>query len=374
MALTKAQKHLLTNFYSAPVHGVVLDKKARRKIWDTFKDERGLTAFAFVESICPALHRELKKSLRSGKHIQSAVFSECVYSQTLANLLGLNIFGDSNDSNLERNSFVSAALKELKLVARYVYSNEDGSTLLIQAGGAGGIDAALISPVTGEVYRLEYKEPGAKGSEPDLPKYGENGLLVPTSEFALKYPQFALMIQEQVASKLNIFDASGSNVNSFSEESVTRAASENYTGAHHLADAILTEDKQGILTLIPSHDVGLWAQLKGEIRPAGRNAYKVWTPKRLEGILSGLGADINGQNVKIKLSALKTAKPRGGVGVSRYKISPLFFVRKEKVWLDGAVCGFRLDDIEQLNPTIAAHMFFKGLRYQDVKAHYLGES
>ena len=179
------------------------------------------------------------------------------------------------------------------------------------------------------------------------------------------------MLQEQMDSELNIFDASGSNVNGFSKESVIRAASESYTGAHHVADVILTEDKQGILTLFPSQDVGLWAQLKGEIRPAGKNAYKVWTPKLLKRTLKDLGATFDGHLVSINASELKTARPRGGVGLSRYKISPLFFVRKANVTINGAACEFRIEDIEQLNPTIAAHMFFKTLRYQDAKTHYL---
>lgn len=371
MSLTLVQKRLLALFYSKAAAKVVLDKKARKLIWDDFKNERGMTHYDFVQSLCPALHKELGKAIRTGKLVQSAVFSECVYSQTLANLLGLKIFKDSSDEDFSGNAFVDGILKNLKIVIRYVYSNSDGSTLLLQAGGAGGVDAALIFPASREVFRLEYKEPGAKSSEPDLPKYGEDGLLKSTAEFERNYPQFNLMIREQLASELNIFDTSGSNVNRFSEESVMQAASENYIGEHHVADAILTEDKHGVLTLFPSQDVGLWAQLKGQIRPAGRNAYKVWTPKLLKRVLKDSEAIVESGLVSISLSSLKTAKPRGGLGISRYKISPLFFVREKNVSLQGATCQFSFDDIEQLNPTISAHMFFKRLRYQDAKDHYL---
>jgi hypothetical protein len=282
----------------------------------------------------------------------------------------LKVFKDESEINLHENVTISSAMKDLNLVVRYVYTNEEKSMFLLQAGGAGAIDAALISSTSAEVFRLEYKEPGAKSPEPDLPKYGEDGLLVSSAEFTAKHPQFELMLQEQMDSALNIFDASGSNVNGFTQESVVRAASQSYTGAHHVADAILTEDKQGILTLFPSQDVGMWAQLRGEIRPAGKNAYKVWTPKLLMRTLRDLGATVDEHLVSVKVSAMKTAKPRGGVGLSRYKISPLFFVRKANVNITGEACEFRIDDIEQLNPTIAAHMFFKTLRYQDAKNHY----
>ena len=38
--------------------------------------------------------------------------------------------------------------------------------------------ASLITVIDLVIYTIEFKEPGAKTSEPDLPKYGEDGFLV----------------------------------------------------------------------------------------------------------------------------------------------------------------------------------------------------
>ena len=69
--------------------------------------------------------------------------------------------------------------------------------MLIQAGGCGGIDSALITVMDLNVYTIEFKEPGAKTSEPDLPKYGEDGKIVITDDFISRYPQFEAMLREQ---------------------------------------------------------------------------------------------------------------------------------------------------------------------------------
>jgi hypothetical protein len=47
-----------------------------------------------------------------------------------------------------------------------------------------------------------------------------------------------------------------------------KAVSENYIGSKK-ADVICTEDKFGNLVMLPSNEVGQWAELEGEIRPSG---------------------------------------------------------------------------------------------------------
>ena len=97
----------------------------------------------------------------------------------------------------------------------------DGRRMLIQAGGCGGVDSALITVFDLKIFTIEFKEPGAKTSEPDLPKYGEDGILKITEEFLAQYPQFSAMLYEQAG--LNFFEVMGSNVNDFSPESINQA-------------------------------------------------------------------------------------------------------------------------------------------------------
>ena len=52
--------------------------------------------------------------------------------------------------------------------------------------------------------------------------------------------------------------------------------------------------------MMPVNQVQLWAELEGEIRPAGRNRYKVWTPAALNRFMLQYKPDIVGETVKPK--------------------------------------------------------------------------
>ena len=227
----------------------------------------------------------------------------------------------------------------------------------------------MISKNDGKIFTIEFKEPGAKTTEADLPRYSEDGFLKLTKEFTSKHPQFTSMIEEQFAKQLNFFERQGKNVNDFSIESLKTAVNSNYQG-EKFADAICTEDIFGILTMVPSDQIDRWARLEGEVRPAGRNPYKVWTPIELERQIIEKGGQVSSDVATVPLSSMEATPPRGGTGTSRYKISPIFFVRAENVSVEGLFVKFRIDDVMQLKPTIAAKMFFKELDAALVKRHY----
>ena len=368
-ALSKNQADLLTRFYSKDASVISLNKIARDIIWEAFKKSKTIQRESELLAICPALVSELRKSTDTGKNIQSAVFSECVYAQTLANHFQLPIFRNQTIDPLEIEKEYSVELKNMGISPRYTYSNFDSSIILVQAGGSGGVDSALISKNDGKIFTIEFKEPGAKTTEADLPRYSEDGFLKLTKEFTSKHPQFTSMIEEQFAKQLNFFERQGKNVNDFSIESLKTAVNSNYQG-EKFADAICTEDIFGILTMVPSDQIDRWARLEGEVRPAGRNPYKVWTPIELERQIIEKGGQVSSDVATVPLSSMEATPPRGGTGTSRYKISPIFFVRAENVSVEGLFVKFRIDDVMQLKPTIAAKMFFKELDAALVKRHY----
>lgn len=366
--LTKLQKEIMSEFYSFYPTKVIFNKKERASLWKKATSREKNIDLELLQDKCPALAHQIRKSIISGKNIQSAVFSECVYSQSLANMLNLCVFTNC----LEEENFIPASIKSLlksyNLFPRYAYSNSDKTRMLIQAGGCNGIDSALITVTDLNIYTIEFKEPGAKTSEPDLPKYHENGDLLVTDSFLNNYPQFSEMLKEQVG--LNFFDVMGSNVHDFSKESVNIAVSNNYSKKY--ADVICTEDINGYLVMLPVNQVSLWAEIEGEIRPAGRNHYRVWTPNALKKILLNLNAKFDGTNmVRIEKNKLSLRTERGGNGkVSGYKITPLFFVYKKDCYEEGSVLVFDFSKVRQLNPTIAGKMFFKTLNYNKVKQYY----
>lgn len=370
-ALSDNQFDLLKRYYSQDASPISMNKFDRDKVWDSFKKGRTIEQESALLAVCPALVSELQKSIDSGKNIQSAVFSECVYAQTLANHFQLPIFRNQSINPLEIDQENSQELKRMGLVPRYAYANYDSSMVLIQAGGSGGVDSALISKRDGKIFTIEFKEPGAKTTEADLPKYSEDGFLEPTDLFKSKHPQFISMVEEQFAKKLNYFARQGSNVNDFSIESLKIAVNTNYQGKK-FADVICTEDAFGLLTMIPSDQIDKWARLEGEVRPAGRNPYKVWTPLELERQIVYKGGQVSNKIASVPMSSMEKTPPRGGTGTSRYKISPLFFVRAEHLSEIDLSARFRIEDVRQLKPTIAAKMFFKELDASLVRKYYEG--
>ena len=358
----------MQEFYSIAPTKVIFSKAERDKLWKLATKRSKELDMQDLKTKCPALYHQIQKSYKQGNNIQPAVFSECAYAQTFANMLKLDLFVNCVDKPDFIPSQVATLINSYNLVPRYVYSTEDKSRMLIQAGGYGGIDSALITVINLVIYTIEFKEPGAKTSEPDLPQYGEDGKLIVTKKFLSDYPQFEAMVNEQ--KDLNIFDNIGHNINNFSRESIKIAVSNNYSKKY--ADVICTEDLDSYFVMMPVNQVQLWAELEGEIRPAGRNYLKVWTPCALRRLMSQYEPAIDGTTVKLEKNKLEIRKQRGGNGkVSGYKITSIFFVYARDCEDDGTYISFDLTKVRQLKPTIAGKMFFRTLKYDKVKSYYM---
>lgn len=368
--LSNAQKELLVDFYSKPNTKVAFNTAERKKIWNEFKKHRDLKKFSYLQDAAPAVFAEITKALVNDKNIQPAVFSECVYAQAFADKFNLSRFENHITSGSIKFDFSEIKISGADdLTIRYSYSNSDKSKALVQAGGASGVDCALISFQTKSATMIELKEPYARTSAPDLPKYGEDGFLVSSNKFLRENPQFKSMLEEQIRKKFNVFDHLGSNLSDFSAESIESAVTENYSG-EKFADFICTEDLSGDLVLIPSRHVAIWAELEGELRPTGRNSYPVWTPNKLISVLKEKGGSVQGDTVTMPLSSFKQSKARGGENISRFKISPLFFVRSVDVEATKDTVSFKIEAIKQNIPDITAKINFKNLDVSEVKKFY----
>ncbi len=365
--LSHLQKEIMQEFYNLPATKIIFNKQERNNLWSMTKRKNESIDLSYVKKICPALAHQIQKSYDNGNNIQSAVFSECVYAQTFANMLNLNKFINCFEVDDFLSQPIENLLKSYNLSPRYVYVNNDDSRLLIQAGGCNGIDSALICVENLDIYTIEFKEAGAKISEPDLPKYKEDGHLRITDEFLSRYPQFESMLNEQ--KDLNFFEVMGQNIHDFSPDSINIAVTNNYSKKY--ADVICTEDTDGYLVMLPANQIPQWAKIEGEIRPAGRNHYEVWTPNALRSFLLEKNAIIKDDIVTIELSELTLRKARGGNNIiSGYKINPLFFVYAENCTITDQKISFNLHCVRQLNPTIAGKMFFGNLKHQQVKEYY----
>jgi hypothetical protein len=367
--LTKPQSEIMRDFYNIEPTKVIFDKKTRDNLWDIAKKRKPIPNHYNLEDACPSLNYEIEQSYTQGNNIQSAVFSECVYAQTLANMFQLVVYHNCRVSTTHIPETVMTLLSSYSLFPRYSYSSENNRRMLIQAGGHNGIDSALITVIDLNIYTIEFKEPGAKTSEPDLPKYGENGELIITDKFNKKYPQFYEMLKQHLG--VSMFDQMGSNINDFTFDSINSAISDNYSSSNKYAHVCCTEDINGFLVMMPINQIQIWARVEGEIRPSGRNHYKVWTPKALRKFILEIGGEIQNNIVKLPLDKLDIRKERGGNNIiSGYKITPLFFVYLKDSQINGNTLTCNFDSIRQLNPTIAAKVFFEKLKYKEVKAYY----
>ncbi|MCL2599452.1 MAG: hypothetical protein FWD76_06070 [Firmicutes bacterium] len=190
--LSKNQKDLMVRFYDAPPIKVLLNKMERSTLWECATKRHNIVWDA-LQAKCPALVHQIKRSFDLGNNIQSAIFSECVYAQTLANLFDLTEFCNAYTGQSVEPREIENLLSSYQLKARYVYYDQDKKQRLIQAGGYGGVDSALVIVDDLSVYTIEFKEAYAKTSEVDLPKFDERGRLPNTDLFLEKYPQFALV-------------------------------------------------------------------------------------------------------------------------------------------------------------------------------------
>lgn len=370
LELSATQKIVLSDFYSKPSTKVAFNTAQRREIWDQFKSHREIKKFRHLEEEVPAIFAEISKAILNEKNIQPAVFSECAYAQAFADKFNLSIFKNHIDSQGIKFDFGGLELPYAEdLTIRYSYSSSDKKISLVQAGGAGGVDCALISFEKKIATMIELKEPYARTSAPDLPKYGEDGFLVSSDKFVQDNPQFKSMLEEQIKKRFNIFDHLGSNLSDFSAESIESAVTQNYSG-EKFAHFICTEDSSGFLVLIPSGHIKHWAKLEGELRPTGRNSYPVWTPNKLLSVLKEKGGSIHNDTVTMPLSSFKQSKARGGEKISRFKISPLFFVRSEDVENTKSTVIFKLGAIKQNIADITAKIKFENLEVSEVKEFY----
>jgi hypothetical protein len=369
--LSSIQKDLLRRFYDGSKQKIALNKSERRSLWDQFIKEKEINQYTYLQKLVPAIFEEMKKSIKGHSNIQPAVFSECVYAQALADKFDLSVFNnhiDEHENEFEKE--ITKMYKELSLTVRYSYTHSDKSVSLVQAGGAGGVDCALVAKDNPEIGMIELKEPYARTSEPNLPRYSEDGYLVNSPVFQKKYPQFQSMYEEQLKKRLNVFEHIGNNIHDFSTESLEKAVDENYIG-HKIAHVICTEDDFGNLVMIPANDVTKWATLEGEIRPSGRNHYKVWTPQQLIKSIEDIGGLVSKNKATVPADSLKSARERGGETLSRFKINALFFVRPIDVDFRKDEAVFELSKVRQLIPSITAKMKFENLDIEQVKRHYL---
>jgi len=107
LAPSEKQLEIMHDFYSQALEPISFTKKQRKSIEQSFKKSRTIDKVLQLETRCPAFYAELKKALDSGKNIQGAVFSECVYVQLLAKKFNLTTFINPLNSGILSDILIS---------------------------------------------------------------------------------------------------------------------------------------------------------------------------------------------------------------------------------------------------------------------------
>lgn len=375
--IDKKVKNLLKDFYSAGKQKPLLTKKERKPLEELKKSDN----YKQINiSNLPAVEEEIKKYKKSGKNPQGGIFTEAVFSQNLADIENLDKFEIADEKNIPDN--ISLLLNGNKTKPRYFYSkNNSEYPILIEAGSAKDTDSTFINAEK-NIIKIEYKDPHAKISEIDLGKVAysdESGGKIEINKILFENAKPNLVVFQAMlndAANLNFFELEGSNFNSFNENSVEIAITNNYQSSKK-ADVYMTENDSEELLMMPVEDVRLWSKSEGEIRPAGRNSTSLWTPKHFFEKVSDLGGEIGNNFISIPLENIKTSSQRGGISAntSRYKIGSLYFIKSENVVVyNDEKVSFDIKNVRQLIPTITAKIDFSKTSWESLENKYSGVS
>ena len=373
---------LINKFYADESVRLTIPKSGRDKLWNHFSEFGKALESEDGFSKVKTVHLEILNAMRIGGSLQRSVFSECIFAHDLATHLGLSDLVDCEEGSYEIPDIVLKKLSEISMKPRYIYLDSNRSQMLIQAGGPNSVDALYFDLATNENIKIEFKEAAAKTSEPDL-DYDENGFVQKTKKMIEQYPQFIPMLDEALATSLNIFilaESQTKNYINFTDESILFALDTNFEG-ERAADVICTEDSKGHLVMMLPQDLtrfvdpiqsGKASGMKGEIRSAGRNHYSVWSVSVLLQEIQKLEGSVDEQGmVTLPSTGLSPSYASGNENLlSRYKLNSIFFVRPESVVFGGLYAKFKLSDVRQIKSTISAHMFFRKLDVSSVREHY----
>jgi hypothetical protein len=376
LSSTEFVTYVLGRFYHEGLIAPDLSAGERKEIWEKSKKDK-LDAFEFARknySANKALVEELRKAITSktktgkAKNLQAGVITECCYALGIAKAFQLGQFSLAAATGVVLPQQLMGIVKDQGFSVRYIFHNANRSMFLLQGGGPHAVDAILFNTARGEFVTIEFKEPSAKVSEADLPKYGEDGNFRSDSGFEKKHHGYLHMLRDVVSKGLNIRNLKNHNTKpaDFQHESVTKAI----VAALGRADLVCTNDKDGFVVLVPITDLLNLVRVEGEIRSAGRNSYAVWTPKFFAEVLADESGSIVGSEVNLPVTDKSWGKGRGTDESTRFRIGSLFWAPIAKVRIESARARIKLADVKQKRPTIAAKIFFEELDGNVLRGKY----
>lgn len=313
------------------------------------------------------VYAEIERQFNSKSALQPGTIIECVLAQTIANIYDLTSFVDSFHSyirELPANVLPFLRSEENTLLCRYIYYDPNNyRNFLIQYGNPTSYDADLF--LDNRIVKLEFKDRLARAGERDIKSYDENGKLIMDDEFLRDNPEYIPLIN-QFNEETDIFsrynpDCDRVNYSDFDEETKKDILKGYFTNLG--IDTLVTLGSDSDLLAITvdcvdgTNDLDIISTDGSEIRPAGKNPGKVFTPEFLNESITKIGGEIIDNNASVPVKNMQDRVGRGTGGeITGKKINNLLFVAIENIDEKNDRYLFSLENVKQLKPTIAIHI------------------
>lgn len=326
------------------------------------------------------VYAEIERQFNAKKALQPGTLVECVLAQTIANMYNLTTFVDSFHSyirELPANVLPYLRTEENTLLCRYIYYDPNNyKNFLIQYGNPTSYDADLF--LDNKVVKVEFKDRIARAGERDIKRYDENGKLLIDNKFIEENPDYIPLI-EKFNEETDIFSRYDSNCKKVNFDDfdidTKKELLKNYFTTLGI-DTLVTLDKNNQLIAITidcideEKNINIISTDGSEIRPAGKNPGKVFTPIFLKNSITNMNGKIENNIASIPKEKMSDRIGRGTGGkVTGKKINNLLFVTIENVSEDDDRCIFSLENVMQLKPTIAVHIKIIATK-EELKRHY----
>lgn len=310
------------------------------KNYSEFLDEETFLSEEILELLnrSPAMYRAFVTSYQSGKYLQPGYLTEVNLCATLAKKFNLHYDDSFTDGNL-----------------RHQYSNN--GIYLKEFGGCGLSDIQLVLE-NGTTITIEVKEPLSLGGDFDL-GITEQGKLFPKIKAGRQFPAGAQSILDDFNEIDSIFNHLGHNIPLDNAEYL-KSILNSYLGDKHI-DYIASYSANDELIYFPTNEIYDHVDFKGsEIRTAGKNNVKVYTPEAFKTAMISIGCSINNNMVTIPKDKVSFRIARGSNGkVTGIKINPIFFFEFDKISEDDDFYYANINDGKQLKQGISVHLNLK---------------
>lgn len=298
----------------------------------------------------------VRNTFISRTNFKSGLLFENLILETFSGLFGLTEIYDALSDDYELPKDIS---EKLPSNTKFVIYNENISDVYIYlVGGSNGNDAVLY--YKGDLFRIEVKDEKARSGEVDIDGYTEDGKLIINDAFREKHKEYVPVVENFNKYGGSFIDRIGSNIRfSDNDDTLKKEIVKQYFVKNKI-DFLLTVDAEENLIVLTKDDVDFFNMDGSEIRTAGKNAKKVFTPLYLQNVLNNLCAEVIDSENELYRVPIHLVKSRIGRETdgekTGYKLSPVLFVRLENTKEDEKYLYFSLKDVLQLKPIVGVHL------------------